>query len=97
MPESKPAMDDTFFLIYNHPYSFEADSYLKEKINTDRPVCHMNAGYSSGWCEIAFGVELAAKEISCRAKGDSQCLFVMSHPSKINEHVVATKDKYGID
>jgi son of sevenless-like protein len=56
----------------------------------------MNAGYSSGWCQVAFGIELVAKEISCRAKGDEKCIFVMGHPSRINEYVVDMKDRYGI-
>ena len=96
-PESKPTTDENYFLIYAHPYSFEADSYITEKIKADRPVCLMNAGYSSGWCQVAFGVELTAKEISCRARGDNKCIFVMSHPNKINEYVVEMKEKYNID
>jgi son of sevenless-like protein len=95
-PESAPTTDEDYFLIYDHPYSFEAHSFINEGIEVERPVCHMNAGYSSGWCEVAFGVELVAKEISCRAKGDDKCIFVMAHPSKINERVVEMQEKYGI-
>ena len=95
-PESAPTTDENYFLIYDHPYSFEANSFIGEGIEVDRPVCHMNAGYSSGWCEVAFGVDLVAKEISCRAKGDDKCLFVMAHPSRINERVVEMQEKYGI-
>jgi signal transduction histidine kinase/ActR/RegA family two-component response regulator len=47
----------------------------------------MNAGYSSGWCEESFGVQLVASEILCRAKGDQSCRFVMAHPSRIEEYV----------
>lgn len=95
-PESAPTMDEDYFLVYDHPYSFEAESFLNQGLKPERPVCHMNAGYSSAWCQVSFGVELTAKEISCRARGDAQCLFVMAHPSRINEYVVQTKDKYGI-
>lgn len=95
-PESRPSTDEDYYLIYDHPYSFEAHSFLQERIRVDRPVCHMNAGYSSGWCQVAFGVDLVAKEISCRARGDEKCLFVMAHPSKINERVVEAKDNHGI-
>jgi predicted hydrocarbon binding protein len=95
-PESAPTTDEDYFLIYDHPYSFEANSFINEGIEVDRPVCHMNAGYSSGWCEVAFGVDLVAKEISCRAKGDEKCLFVMAHPTRINERVVEMQEKYGI-
>ena len=95
-PESAPTTDENYFLIYDHPYSFEAHSFINERIKADRPVCHMNAGYSSGWCQVAFGVELVAKEISCRAKGDEKCIFVMAHKSKINEYVVEMKEQYGL-
>jgi len=96
LEESAPSQDEDYFLLYDHPYSFEADSYINEKIVTSRPVCQMNAGYSSGWCQVAFGVELVAKEICCRAKGDDKCRFVMAHPTKINQYTVAMKEKYGI-
>lgn len=92
-PESAPTMDKDFFLIYSHPYSFEADSYIESGISANRPVCQMSAGYSSGWCQVAFGVDLVAKEISCRATGDDRCIFVMGHPSRINDHVVDWKDR----
>lgn len=93
-PESNPTTDENYFLVYDHPYSFEAHSFLNEGIKAERPVCHMNAGYSSGWCQVAFGIELMAKEILCRAKGDDKCIFVMSHPDKINEHVVKMREIY---
>lgn len=96
-PESKPTMDENYLLLYDHPYSFEANSYMAEKKKMERPVCHMNAGYSSGWCQVAFGVDLTAKEISCRARGDDKCLFVMAHPDKINGLVVEMKEKYNLE
>ncbi len=95
-PESKPSTDENFYLIYEHPFSFEADSFIKAGIKSESPVCHMNCGYSSGWCQVAFGVELAAKEISCRARGDEKCIMVMGHPSRINQYVVEAKEKFGI-
>jgi hypothetical protein len=64
LPESKPSPDENFYLKYNHPYSFEADSWIKSKEKTDFPVCSMNAGYSSGWCEQSYGIELTSVEIS---------------------------------
>ena len=93
LPESSPASDESFFLIYDHPYSFEADSYLREGLQPKRPVCHMNAGYSSGWCQVSFGLELVAKEVTCRASGHDRCIFVMAPPSRINEHVVEWQDR----
>jgi len=96
-PESTPTNDENYLLLYDHPFSFEANSYIEAGIEVNRPVCHMNAGYSSGWCQVAFGIDLVAKEISCRAKGDDKCLFVMGHSSRINEHVVEIKEAYDLD
>jgi len=96
-PESAPTMDDDYFLCYDHPYAFEAESYLERKIVTSRPVCHMNAGYSSGWCQVSFGVELKAEELTCRAKGDDQCIFAMANPKRFDEKVRAFKQKRGLE
>lgn len=87
LPESNPEPNDNFFLKYHHPFSFEADSWLKEKNRSKVPVCIMNAGYSSGWCEESFGIPLTAVEISCRAKGDENCTFIMAPPHKIDEYL----------
>jgi PAS domain S-box-containing protein len=86
-PESNPVADESFYLIYDHPFSFESDSWLKTKLQSDCPVCFMNAGYSSGWCEQSFGIDLIAIEVMCRASGDDCCRFIMAHPDKIKEHL----------
>ncbi len=90
-PMSNPIPDENFYLIYDHPYSFEAQAWLDAKEKTDFPVCVMNAGYSSGWCEESFGVSLVTAEIECQAKGDRHCRFIMAHPSKIKDYI----SKYG--
>ena len=87
LPESKPSPDENFYLKYHHPYSFEADSWIKAGIKSDQPVCIMNAGYSSGWCEESFGIPLTSVEVSCRAKGDENCTFIMAPPHRIEEYV----------
>lgn len=94
-PESAPSPDENYFLIYDHPYSFEAASYIEAEIEVEQPVCYMNAGYSSGWCEISFGVELGAREITCRARGDDKCIFVMSPPKRLLEYTRQYWAKYG--
>lgn len=86
-PESKPTPDKNYYLIYDHPQSFEADSWITEKKKMNKCVCHMNSGYSSGWCEESFGVELEAREILCRAKGDKYCRFIMAHPDMIEKRI----------
>ena len=92
--DSNPSPDNNFYLLYDHPYSFESDSWIRMERASKYPVCHMNAGYSSGWCEQSFGIELTAREISCRAVGHTHCRFIMSHPSRIDEFVQAYKDKH---
>ncbi len=87
LPESHPSPDDDYYLIYDHPFSFEAHTWLKGEKRTDFPVCTMNAGYSSGWCEESFGIPLVAAEIECRAKGDEHCRFIMAPPYRIKEHI----------
>jgi len=87
LPESSPSPDENYFLKYHHPYSFEADSWVRAGKRSKTPVCIMNAGYSSGWCEASFGITLTAVEISCKAKGDKNCTFIMAPPHKIDSYL----------
>ncbi len=95
-PQSAPQPNENYFLVYNHPYSFEAASYIENEIKTTHPVCHMNAGYSCGWCEVSFGIELKAEEITCAARGDDKCVFVMAHPKNFNKLVAEYKAEVGL-
>jgi len=92
-PLSNPVPDKNFYLIYDHPYSFEAQAWQEKGKKTDFPVCVMNAGYSSGWCEESFGVSLVTVEIECRAKGDRNCRFIMAHPSRIKDYITKYSKK----
>jgi V4R domain len=56
-------------------------------IVAERPVCAMNAGYSSGWCEESFGIPLVATEITCRAAGNDTCRFIMAPPWHLEEQL----------
>lgn len=87
LPESTPSADDNYYLIYHHPFSFEADSWIRSGKKSETPICVMNSGYSSGWCEESFGIPLTAVEVTCKAKGDEHCTFIMSPPHRIQEHV----------
>jgi len=87
LPESNATPDDSYCLIYEHPYSFESDSWIQSKMKCDSPVCIMNAGYSSGWCEQSFGIDLVASEITCRAAGDDKCSFIMAPPHRIQDRI----------
>ncbi|MBC8471881.1 MAG: PAS domain S-box protein [Planctomycetes bacterium] len=85
--ESNPSPDENYCLVYDHPFSFESDAWMRTGRQAEFPICVMNAGYSSGWCEESFGVSLIASEIMCKAKGDQACRFVMAHPSKIELYI----------
>lgn len=87
LPESRPTPDDDFHLVYRHPYSFEADAWLRAGRPTRQPVCIMNAGYSAGWCAQSFGLSLTAVEVTCRARGDEACTFIMAPPHRIAAHL----------
>ncbi len=87
LPESHPTPDENYFLIYDHPFSFEAHTWINSGQKTDFPVCVMNAGYSSGWCEESFGLPLVAAEVECQAMGDKHCRFIMAPPEKIEGYV----------
>jgi two-component sensor histidine kinase/predicted hydrocarbon binding protein len=87
LPESSPTPDENYFMKYHHPFSFEADSWIRAQKRSRTPVCIMNAGYSSGWCEASFGMQLTAVEISCRARGDKTCTFIMAPPHKIGNYL----------
>lgn len=88
-PESEPSPDEDCYLLYDHPYSFECDSWLNAEKVTLHPVCVMSAGYSSGWTEHSFGVPLVATEILCRAKGDDACRFIMAPPARIERRIAS--------
>lgn len=94
--ESRPSPDENYFLAYSHPSSFEADAYVEHGASSKHPACYMNAGYSSGWCEVSFGVELVAEEVTCRAMGHERCVFVMAPPRKIESFVRDYRQKLGV-
>lgn len=92
--ESKPTPDKQYYLLYDHPFSFEADAWEKSGKKTSSCVCTMNAGYSSGWCEQSFGIPLVASEIMCKARGDGACRFIMAHPEKIEQYINDYLDRH---
>jgi signal transduction histidine kinase len=93
--ESRPLPSDDFYLLFDHPFSFESDAWLRAQKARDFPVCIMNAGWSSGWCEESFGVKLVSSEILCRAKGDETCRFIMAPPGRIEQYVQEYTSRHG--
>ncbi|MCK5786739.1 MAG: 4-vinyl reductase [Candidatus Sabulitectum sp.] len=94
LPESTPAPNENFLLVYDHPNSYEAEAHIKKGIATTVPVDYLNAGYSAGWCSEAFELKLEAKEIFCKAMGDPQCRFVMAPSHRLRERVKEMKALY---
>jgi signal transduction histidine kinase/CheY-like chemotaxis protein len=86
-PDSRPSPDESFSMRYDHPYSFESQAWIEAGSPAEFPVCIMNAGYSSGWCEESFGVSLVASEVLCRGRGDDVCRFIMGHPERLEQLV----------
>ncbi len=91
-PESRPVSDEDYVLKFQHHNSFEAQSWIKAGKKSDIPVCTMNCGYSAGWCEESFGFPLTTVEVTCEAKGDSACTFIMAPPDKIEQYVEEVVD-----
>lgn len=87
LPESNPSPDDNYFLKFYHHNSFEAEGWLSAGRKSPTPVCTMNCGYSSGWCEESFGMALTTVEIECAAAGGERCTFIMAPPHKIAEYL----------
>jgi predicted hydrocarbon binding protein len=90
---SNPSPDENYLLVYDHLNSFEVEAAEKNNEYTHSPRCFFNAGYSAGWCEESFGIPLMAREITCRAMGDSSCRFVMSHKDHILKHITTNEVK----
>jgi len=84
--DSTPAMDDSYYLHYYHPNTFESEAVHKRGHKVELPACLFSAGYSAGWCSDAFQVEVHAREIRCQAKGDAHCEFVMAPVDNLDGH-----------
>jgi predicted hydrocarbon binding protein len=75
--------DETFLLLFANQQSFEAEAFQAERKQTQKPICHITAGYLTGWCEESFGIPLETRELFCAAKGEGMDLFLMTHRKKI--------------
>ncbi len=87
LPGSVLEPNENYFLFYEHPNNFEAQLWKDEGRTSQEPVCFFNAGYSSGWCSVASGLDLDAEEILCEAKGDPVCRFIMFPSSRRMEYM----------
>ena len=86
LDDSAPAMDDSYYLHYFHPNTFESE-VLKQRGRTLQTCgCLFSAGYSAGWCSHAFNVEVHGREIRCLSRGDTTCEFIMAPSEKLDGH-----------
>ncbi len=86
LADSQPAMDESYFLHYYHPNTFESEVLSKREQKSDQCACLFSAGYSAGWCSEAFQVEVHGRELRCVAMGDEKCEFIMAPAHKLDEH-----------
>ncbi|PIE53217.1 hypothetical protein CSA37_02420 [Candidatus Fermentibacteria bacterium] len=97
LPESNAVFNEDFLVVYQYENSYEAEANLKNDKSFERSICFMNAGYSAGWCSEVSGMRLESKEITCRAKGDSKCMFVLAPANRINKMVEEVKTAYNLN
>jgi hypothetical protein len=86
LDDSRPAKDETYYLHYYHPNTFESETAKRRGRSLERPGCLFSAGYSAGWCSAAFEVDVHGREIRCVATGDDTCEFVMAPRAHLDEH-----------
>ena len=93
--DSTPAMDDSYYLHYNHPNTFESEVLKQRGRKLASCGCLFSAGYSAGWCSEAFRVEVHGREIRCLSSGDKTCEFIMAPAGKLDEHQARLKESQG--
>lgn len=91
LDDSAPAMDDSYFLHYRHPNTFESEVILAKGKKSSDCACLFSAGYSAGWCSEAFKVEVHGRELRCAAKGDPHCEFIMAPTDQLDAHAARAR------
>ena len=86
LDDSAPAMDDSYYLHYYHPNTFESETLKQRGRTLSSCGCLFSAGYSAGWCSDAFHVEVHGREIRCLSRGDSICEFIMAPIARLDAH-----------
>jgi predicted hydrocarbon binding protein len=85
LADSLPATDDSYFLHYHHPNTFESE--VVKKVGLLRHGgCLFSAGYSSGWCSYSFGIEVHGRELRCVGAGEKSCEFIMAPSGRLDAH-----------
>ena len=86
LADSIPSMDDSYFLHYYHPNTFESEVLRAKGKVLQACGCMFSAGYSAGWCSEAFQVVVHGREVRCVSKGDSVCEFIMAPSARLVEY-----------
>ncbi len=55
--------------------SLESTQWLRHQEPGMEPVCHILAGFVSGYASAVLGTEVLVRELSCRAQGHDVCRF----------------------
>jgi predicted hydrocarbon binding protein len=85
LEDSAPATDDSYYLHYYHPNTFESEVLASLGRRTTQCACLFSAGYSAGWCSEAFGLDVHGREVRCTARGDAKCEFIMAPAARLDE------------
>jgi predicted hydrocarbon binding protein len=79
-------LDARFAVLWECAHSFSADAAATE--GRRMRACHLQAGYSAGWCREATGLPIDARELACRAEGVMRCRFLLSHADMLEARLV---------
>ncbi len=83
--DSQPSPDNEYYLHYCHPNTFESEVLGSLGRRLPSPGCFFSAGYSSGWCSFAYGIEVHGREVQCVAAGGEACEFIMGRSERLAE------------
>jgi predicted hydrocarbon binding protein len=76
----EPHLDERFAILW------ESENAASAQVAGGRKrACHLEAGYSAGWCTAAAGVPVAASELACRAEGVRRCRFLIAHGDRMRD------------
>lgn len=66
--------------------SFEVSLHIENHGLADECSCHTLNGYASGYLSTIYKQEILVRELTCRAKGDADCLFEINTRKYWEEH-----------
>jgi len=88
LPGTVATPDQDYYALYDYENSVEVDLWFKyNKKFSSRPVCSCACGYGVGWVEESFSIQVSAREILCRAKGDPFCRLIKAPTEKLDGYI----------